>query len=172
MESEIASDELLSATEFLTLFFGVCSDATVTNSSMLYVVISVWNTLRSFKAWKNSLFANWEKKNKKSKTNTRMSVRGQFWKYFLQCSYCCHLFRWSPNWDEEGLFNDKGKRHSDYTTGVTYLCYRKEAQESRRDRMWWQKNKFSYLVLLENRLSSKVLRWDKNAVFSTHMASY
>lgn len=112
------------------------------------------------------------KKNRKSKTNTRMSVRGQFWKYFLQCSYFCHLFRWSPNWDEEGLFNDKGKRHSDYTAGVTYLCYRKEVQESRRDRLWWQKNKFSYLVLLENRLSSKVLRWDKNAVFSTHMASY
>ena len=100
---------ILSVTEFLTLFFGVCSDATVTNSSMLYVIIPVWNTLRSFKAWKNSLFANWKKTNRKSKTNTRKSVRGQFWKYFLQPSYFCHLFRWSPSWDEESLCNDKGK---------------------------------------------------------------
>lgn len=140
----------LSAPEFLTVFFGVCSDAIATSSSMLYVITSVWNTLRSFRAWKKSLFANWRKKtNRKSKTNTRKSVRRLFW-VFLTALVLLSSFGWSPRWDEEGLCSDKGKRNTDYTIGLTYLCYRKRAWGSRKDRMWWQKNHFSYLVPLEN----------------------
>lgn len=89
------------------------------------------------------------KKNRKSKTNTRKSVRRLFW-VFLTALVLLSSFGWSPRWDEEGLCSDKGKRNTDYTIGVTYLCYRKRAWGSRKDRTWWQKNHFSYLVPLEN----------------------
>lgn len=139
----------LSVPEFLTVFFGVCSDATATNSSMLYVITSVWNTLRSFRAWKKSLFANWKKKQEKQNKHKEVS-KETILKVFLTAHVLLSSFWWSPRWDEEGLCSDKGKRNTDYTTGLTYLCYRKRAWGSRKDRTWWQKNNFSYLVLLEN----------------------
>lgn len=119
----------LSMPEFLTVFLGVCSDATATNSSMLYVITSVWNTLRSLRAWKKSLFAKL-KKNRKSKTNTRKSVRSLF--ESVSYSPCTPvIFLVKSKWDEESLCSDKGKKNSAYTIGVTYLTENEHEEAER-----------------------------------------